>query len=425
MNLKVKERLHSQYLKSVSMLMSGTIIAQIMAFLASMFMTRLFSEESIGEYTLLLTAVSLFGAVICGRYDMSIVSEHSKHGTFALIKLCFILTTILSILFGLGYTSYVLFTQDIQINYISFLTWTIILLLLTGIGNIANAYNNKLKEYKLLSKVTILRESIRDITLIGTGLTKFGVLGLIISQVLSLMACLRMQFRRLFSHYDEIVNISWNQVIHSAKENKNQLLYSVPSLFVNNFSYSILNLFIGSMFGIKALAFYSMSYRVLGLPLALLSTNVSRVFYERAATDYNNGKSFTGIYLKSAFLLSLLGLPIMIVLIIFSPSLFGLLYGKEWEISGEIVAYLVPMFFVRLIVGALSPTMIIVNKQRIDMLMQLLFIGCISVSRLFSNETNDIFIFLKYITISFSLVYILYFIIMLKYSKINHSHTNK
>jgi len=389
-----------------------------------MFMTRLFSEEAIGEYTLLITAVSMFGAVICGRYDMSIVTESSANGIYALIKLCFLITIVLSVILGCGYTTYIAFSEKIQINVFSFMSWTVILLLLIGVGNIANAYNNKNKEYKLLSKVTIIRESIRDIILIATGFLKVGVVGLIVSQVLSLCACLKMQFGKLIAYKTKIFSVSTNEVLLSMKKHRNQPLYSVPSLFVNSFSYSILNLFIGSMFGMTNLAFYSISYRVLGLPFALLSTNVSRVFYERAASDYNNGKNFTRIYLKSSLLLFSLGLPIMVVLYFFSPSLFGIFYGKGWEVSGEIITCLIPMFFVRLIVGALSPTMIVVNKQRVDMFIQVLFIVCILISRYLASDSDDIFRFLKYINISFSIVYVLYFFIMLKYSRCNNNFGN-
>lgn len=418
MNWKIKEKLKSQYLKSVSVLMTGTIISQIMAFLVSIYMTRLFSQEAIGEYTLLITAVSMFGVVICGRYDMSIVPEKSIEGTYSLIKLSVIVTAILSIIIGTGYTIYITANEKLEISFLPFLCWTILLLFLTGLNHIGSAYNNKYKEYKLLSKIRIIQEAGRDVVLIGTGFLKLGVLGLIFSQILSLILCLKTQFKRLSGHIDDVFHIPWKNVKKYAVIHKNQPLFSLPSQFVNSFSYSILTLFVGNLFGLQILAFYSVSYRILGIPIALLSVNISRVFFERAASCYNNGQNFTDIYLKSALLLFVLALPLMVFLFLFSPTLFGLIYGKGWEMSGEMVVPLIPMFYIKLVVGALSPTMIIVNKQRLDMFLQLLFVVCVFLVYFISKGSQDILFFLKCISVGFSLIYLLYFFVMLGYTRV-------
>ncbi len=424
MNLKIKERLKSQYLKSVSVLMTGTIISQIMAFFVSMYMTRLFSEEAIGEYTLFITAVSMFGAVICGRYDMSIVPEKSIEGIYSLVKLSLIVTSILSIVVGIGYTIYISASEKIEISFFPFLSWTILLLFLTGLNHIGSAYINKYKEYKLLSKIRIIQEAGRDVVLVGTGLLKLGALGLIVSQIVSLILCLRTQFKRLSGHMGDVFHTPWQQVKKYAAIHKNQPLYSLPSQFINSFSYSILTLFVGNLFGLQMLAFYSVSYRILGIPITLLSVNISKVFFERAASCYNKGQNFTSIYLKSALLLFILALPLMIILFLFSPTLFGLLYGKGWEISGEMVVPLIPMFYIKLIVGALTPTMIIVNKQRLDMILQLLFVFCVIFVYCISEGSQDIFFFLKCITVGFSAIYLLYFFIMLRYTRTSQTNSS-
>ena len=58
---KIKKIIGNSFFRSIATLMSGTIIAQVISFAISPLMTRLYSEEQIGEYTLLLTAVTMFG----------------------------------------------------------------------------------------------------------------------------------------------------------------------------------------------------------------------------------------------------------------------------------------------------------------------------------------------------------------------------
>ena len=92
----VKRLCNNSFFRSIATLMSGTIVAQVIAFAISPLMTRLYSEEQIGEYTLLLTVVTMFGSVICGRYDMAIVGESDEKCMFSLVKLSFWITLVLS-----------------------------------------------------------------------------------------------------------------------------------------------------------------------------------------------------------------------------------------------------------------------------------------------------------------------------------------
>ena len=84
----MKRLYKNSFFRSIATLMSGTIIAQVISFAISPLMTRLYSEEQIGEYTLLLTVVTMFGSVICGRYDMAIVGESDEKGMYGLYNTC-------------------------------------------------------------------------------------------------------------------------------------------------------------------------------------------------------------------------------------------------------------------------------------------------------------------------------------------------
>ena len=94
------------FIRSSLTLMSGSVVAQIFAVCFSPVITRLYSEVEIGEYTLVLTAVSMFGSVICLRYDMAIVPENDERNVYSLIKLCTILSFIFSLFVSVGYSIY-------------------------------------------------------------------------------------------------------------------------------------------------------------------------------------------------------------------------------------------------------------------------------------------------------------------------------
>lgn len=412
------------FIKSTLTLMSGSIIAQMMAVMISPALTRLYSEKEIGEYTLILTAVSMFGSVICLRYDMSIVPEEDESKVFVLIKLSFIIAAILSMLIGMGYALYCFCENNLEMNSGLVFFWVSILLFFTGAGQILIAHNNRYKEYKLITSVSIIREVGRDITLIVLGLLRFGTVGLLISQVISVFLGLNRQSASLRKKKIVWKNISNAEMKVAIKKYISQPLYSVPANFINSFSYSVLNLLVGNLFGMSELAYYSMSYRMLGVPLTLVGTNMSRVFFERASREYEQKKSFRKTLLFTTVLLAIVAIPMVIVLLVFAPRLFSIFFGSSWGKAGEYVRILAPMFGIRLVISALTPAMIIVRKQNLELIMQSLFLLVIGVVYILFKDSNDIGMFLTGISGAFSLVYLFYYVVILIYSKNKEDKSN-
>ncbi len=406
------------FIKSSITLMSGSIIAQILSVCFSPIMTRLYSEAEIGQYTLVLTAVSMFGAVICLRYDMAIVPEEDESKVFAIIKLSFLLDIILSVLVGFGYSVYCSIKGTIQsLSFAGIVFWTTILLLFTGLGHILLAYNNRNKEYKLMTSVHVIREVGRDVSLSGLGLLHFGTIGLLISQTLSVGLGLTRQSKSLRSkkvHWREIGNQELKEV---AIKHKKQPMFSVPASFFNSFSYSVLNIYVSNLYGLQQLAYYSMSFRMLGLPLALISTNMSKVYFERASREYEQTGEFRKTFLMTTGLLGAIAIPMVVILFFLAPFLFGVFFGAPWRASGEYVRILAPMFGIRLVVSALSPTMTIIQKQNWDLYIQILFLLASSATYFLCGGGKGIETFLVLVSVMYSVVYIVYYIYMFLHTR--------
>lgn len=404
-------------MKSTLTLVIGSIITQILAICISPVMTRIYSENQIGEYTIVLTAVSMFGSIICGRYDMSIVSEPDNRKVFSLIKLSFFVTLFLSFIIGLGYTIYCFSINEMSIGCVTTFFSVFLLLLFTGLGYILISYNNRNKEYKLMTSVQVIREVGRDVVLIVLGYLGAGTYGLLIAQGVSVLLGLHWQAKSLKKNINDVKKCKLREVREVAVEHKKQPLFSVPASFANNYSYSVLNLFVNNMYGLDMLGYYSMSFRMLGLPLSLISVNVSKVFFEKAARDYDKSGNFRKIFLSTAGILLIIAIPMVILLVLFAPQVFELFFGKGWSKAGEFVRCLAPMFGIRLVVSSLAPTMTICNKQNWELALQMLFFIASLFTYFICKGKHDIFFFLRLISLLYSLIYILYFAVLLKFTK--------
>ncbi len=400
---------------------SGSILAQLITLIFSPIMTRLYTPDQIGEYTLLLTAVSIFGQIVALRYDVAIVTEQNEENIFPIVKLSFWLSLVLSIVISAGYAiSYIVAHQSI--TSILFNTAFIFLLLfLTGITNILVSFNNRYREYKIITKVHVMRNLAKEVVMTAGGLLYPHSLGLAISQVAGTVFGVKEQSRSLNEKSDKFAafkKISREDCLEVAKRHKKQALFSTPAIFANNFSYSSINIFVEALFGASVLGFYSISYRILGMPLSLISNNISKVYFEEAARQYDNNGNYRRSFLKISALLFLIAIPFVLGLMLFAPAVCAFAFGKDYYTAGVYIRYLAPMFGIRLIVSPLTVGMQISGKQHKELLVQLMFIiASIAGFLLAKFTTMNMMAYLLFLSVAFSVVYIIYYMYLFKISK--------
>ena len=405
------------FLKSIVILASGSFVAQLISVLSAPIFTRIFTADELGVYTYILSIASIFMAIVNGRYDMSIVTEEKEDNVNSLIKSSLIIGAFSSVIITFGYALYIgVFAH--KMNYLYTIAFLLVLLLSYTVINVLTAYNNRKKEYKAITSVYIIRTACQNIGAIILGFFGLGASGLLISYTIGQLLGIKQQAKSLMPNIEKIKKVKLTQMIEVLKLHYKQPLFSVPAIFANSLSYSSVTLFIESLFGMSIVGYYSISVRLLGLPLALISGNVAKVFFETASREYNETKQFYSSFKKTVLFQTLLAIPMVICMMAFAPLACRLIFGPEWEKAGKYVVILAPMFGLRFIVSAISPGMIICSKQKMELVLQLVFLvasaGSFIISKIliFSIEY-----YLICISVSFSISYICFLIVLIKYSK--------
>ena len=111
------------------------------------------------------------------------------------------------------------------------------MLLISGIINIFTSYNNKEKEYVVLSKAPIYKSIAQLVGIICFGVIKWGSFGLILSHLLSQIANFFQQGKSIILKTSEIISADNKTVAHIIKKYYALPLFSVPAIFCNNLSY--------------------------------------------------------------------------------------------------------------------------------------------------------------------------------------------
>src|SRR5690606_18762412 len=89
---KVKVTLRSDFVRSVSKLGSGTIVAQIIAFATIPLLTRTYSQEAFGLLAAFVAVVGIISSFATLKYDTAIVLPKDDKDAYALLKLSNIVT---------------------------------------------------------------------------------------------------------------------------------------------------------------------------------------------------------------------------------------------------------------------------------------------------------------------------------------------
>lgn len=411
-------KIDNSFKKSLVMLISGSLISQLITITISPLLTRIFTSEQIGVYTYMLSITTMFMGVINGRYDMCIVSEENEEDLYPLIKLSLIIGFIASILITVFCYIYIKYTGNKQIDYLYIYGFIFILLVTYSINNVLVSYNNRNKEYKIMTYVQVIRSIYQNIGAIILGILKFGLAGLLLPYAIGQIKGMKKQGESIKPHITKIKNVDKSKLKTVLIRYKKQPLYSAPAIFANSFSYSSITLFIELLFGMASVAYYSISVRILGVPLSIVSSNISKIFFQEASREYNQTGQFYKSLKKVVLFQCILAVPMVILMILFAPKVCEIVFGEEWRIAGEYIKILAPMYGIRFIVTTITPGMIIANKQKSELKLQFMFILSSILSFIICKFMNsDIIYYLSLISVTFSIAYIYFLIEVYKSSK--------
>lgn len=83
----------SPFAQNVSVLASGSIVAQVISVLISPVLSRIYSPEDYGLLAVFLSVLNMFAVVLCFRYELAIVLPKDESDAINLVKLCLMISS--------------------------------------------------------------------------------------------------------------------------------------------------------------------------------------------------------------------------------------------------------------------------------------------------------------------------------------------
>jgi O-antigen/teichoic acid export membrane protein len=364
--------------KNLTISVIGTGLAQVIHLLATPILTRLYTPEDFGLFTIFISIIGLLTSFSTLKYDMAIIicNDNEVLAIDRLIKRISYVTASIVLLssiviFLLGYNKYAyIFAFASFGGFLSARYWS------------TRAITNKLGLFKFLSLGKIIENSTNSVLAILFGLFHPFSWALILAKMLSLkVACMFLDSHNKKSDIKDC-NMSLPQI---AEKHKQFPKFSLISDIISHLNLSLIIFLFTSFYGEDSAGQIGLSTRVLSIPINFISISFLDVFRYQAVKEYNENKRFDYIFRKFFYTLLALALPLVLIIFFFGPNLFEFVFSKEWVTAGLFSKYLVILYGVRLIASPLSYSLAVNNKLNINLAFQVLFVTSGAISLLLGH----------------------------------------
>ena len=373
------------FFKNIAYIGIGTIFANILSFICLPFIAKTYTPAIYGEYSFLLSIGSIISVLITLNFDRAIVVSETEEKQNNLFLLSLVSVFFLSLLSALVIYSYSYF-----FNIFSILNYIPIYALLLGLNSI---FNNLAIHSKSFKKLTISKLIVSIVfncsalllVRIKTPTAHLLIISTLFSQLAGLLFLVKLKDLKFNT------KISIVSLFDTFKQFKKFSFNSTTGSVLNSFSWQIPVFFLRSFFGNEILGFYSLGFRIIQMPLSLISSSVSQVYFKEIQLLKQESK--IRFFLKKLITQEILLIfSPMLILLIVGDKIFASLLNNSWIISGNFAQILSPWFLVMFISTSLSNTLIVFGKSNLELYLSAFDIFIRSTAILVGSLTNNPFI---------------------------------
>jgi O-antigen/teichoic acid export membrane protein len=411
----------SQSLKNVVVLSTGTIVGQTIPIFLQPLLRRLFSVEEFGTYAIYTSVFGVISVLSSLRYEMAIIQpKHDKEAANVLslsvllnIGLCILLFLIV-LIFKSKIAGYLSFKEQ----YSHWLYLAPLSVLLFGSFRAINFWLIRKKAFGFSSYNKIYRRAGEAVSQIFLGFSKSNS-GLVLSEIIGNSVNVVSGIYYLLKKNFKLKLISWPKMIFVAKKYSSFPKYNTLPSFLDIASLQLPILIINHYYTRADVAQFDLSRMILSVSLVLIGTSISQVIQQKVAEERNSGLSIKKDFKSFLLFLTAIGILQILIILIFAPFLFRILFGEQWEIAGRLSQILIFSYVAKFIVSPVNIIFISLEKILIFSIWQysyflsiLLLCFCRGLTL-----TNFLYVYVGIEVVQYSICLILLYKTINKYEK--------
>lgn len=367
------ERLYSKegFRGPVVTLLSGTAITLGLSYLAVPILTRLFTPEQFGISDYFVMIVSVLITMASLRYEDAMMLPEEDDGAAAIFWLALGLTVVTALAVAAASFWSGEIAAALRVEAVAPWLWLLApTLILMRFGKLVEVWMARQKAFRAITAGEVTNKASMMSARIAAGAaTNLGAGGLIGGYIAGHVAS-AIYYAAAFvtfvrSPFDRRPSMSGLR--YAARRFRRFPLFSMPSSLLNAVVSRLPVLLLPVYFGLEVVGLFGRAFVALAVPLSLIGTAVSHVFFVHAAEAYRDGRLATLTQTVHARLV-MIGLFPAALLVVAGPELFAFVFGSEWRTAGEYERYLAGWFFLSGVASPLTRLFDVLERQRTELL---------------------------------------------------------
>lgn len=401
--LKLIDKLKkSESMIDVAKIVSGTMLGQVISFIAVPIYTRMYGASIMGTWTMINSIATVITSFSDFGLKNALMLEDEKQ-TEKLYTVITTITAFIAVIVGIASGIYFHFF-DTSMDMNPVIAGFIIGLVSFLLPQTQTCYTwlNKKGKYNILMKNPLVNNIAMAVIAIGLGalgFVKYGYyIGVIAGTIITILRMKAYLPKSLFNFHLE----DYRGIIKTKKE---FYLYQMPTNVLGQFKEQIPVFAIQSFFGVEMLGYYSITMKYLKLPINLLAQSIGRVFFKTVAEMTRKGQGIGEYAFRNVCRAMKLAVVPLIFIYAAGDIVCPLFFGSDYIIAGNIMRIVASNSFFMFIMVSCQGMTVTLHKQRSNMIASILqMVGYAGGIGLGYALTQNIYVSCALMTVAYALV---------------------
>lgn len=361
------------FLRSIAILLTGTVASQVLVVGATPLLTRLYSASDFGLAAVYVSLISVFGVIAALRYDIAIPVARDEPTGDALLPAAFAAALMVGLVLGVlsltaGPALLVLLNAEPLIPFL----WLLPLgVTMTGIQQTLMYWALREGSAGSVAKSRVSQSVALVSGQLVAGGYGAGALGLIASHPVGRAVGAGLLAQTV--PWRRMKTVGPRDVVKAFVVYRRFPLFSAWSGIINVIGLQAPIFLLSMIFGSAIAGVFFLTVRVLQSPVAVAGQAVGQAFFSHASrSSLASGRTQYATQTYEGMLALAAG-PALLVVAAGRPA-FAWLFGPDWSLAGDYAAWLAPWILLVFAASPISTSVLLTSRQGTELALQVAFL---------------------------------------------------
>ena len=354
----------SPIIREMGTLLSGNVMAQVISLLAYFALTRIFSADDYGLFSIFYSYIEVLIILSTCKYELAIVAADTDREADALARFTLRMNAIVSTLL-LTIALALWLTGSLPGNFRA-LGWMVLLIppmvFFCGTSRVYSFLFNRAHRYGTMALSETVNAAAAALLKIGLGLLGVLQAGMPVGTVAG-RAIGNLVYRLKMKQMERV---GLDEQRAAARRHRNYPRYVATKDFVNSFSSNLPFLWLALYFDRAEVGLFALALTFTFRPINILNVAFEQVLYARTAEGVRERRPIAGMIGKFLLGLNAVALPLAVLAWFFAEPVFGFCFGGRWAGCGVYVRALLPWVYIMLSSTSLMFVSNVFSTQRTE-----------------------------------------------------------